>query len=473
MTATAATSPQTMADDATIGTVAWTNPNNSKVSDNIYATVADQEGDVTTHYLKATNFGFSIPTGATIDGILVEIERKDSGAFDWIDNIVSIVKANGTISTTNKSTSTFWSTTESYISFGGATDKWGESWTEADIEDIDFGVVFSAYQFVYGTSISVDHIRITVYYTEGGTNYTQTVSDTLTLIGSDMKTVTKPTSDTLALADTSLKSYNKYGTETLGIVASYDDVWTANRFLTETLATVDSSLKSITDFRGETLTISDSSIIGIGWVKMVSDAFSVADSRLLSATRRLTETLSIIDSSLKGESHLLTETPTISDSSIKGTGKTSSETLTLTDTKLLSTTKSLSELMVITESTIKNISFIVSQSMTLADSIVKGCDHLLSDNFNLSESIRKDITALRTDTLSLTDSLYSAQSKLLTESMTLDVSEVTGKYLQVILTEMLNLSVSFKRIQSLASRLINDFMLLLNDDIQREFLGDL
>ena len=166
MANTAATSPGTMADDATVGTVAWTNPNNAKVSDNIYSTIADQDGDVTTHYLKATNFGFAIPTGATIDGIVVEIERKDSGANDWRDSRISIVKANGTIGTTNKSTSAFWSTIEGYVSFGGATDKWGETWTEADIEDIDFGVVFSAYQYSSGTSISVDHIRITIYYTE-------------------------------------------------------------------------------------------------------------------------------------------------------------------------------------------------------------------------------------------------------------------------------------------------------------------
>ena len=33
-------SPGTMADDATVGTVAWTNPNNAKVSDDVYATVS-------------------------------------------------------------------------------------------------------------------------------------------------------------------------------------------------------------------------------------------------------------------------------------------------------------------------------------------------------------------------------------------------------------------------------------------------
>lgn len=38
----------------------------------------------TTHYLKATNFGFTIPAEAVIDGVLVEIEAKlrYMGAFN-------------------------------------------------------------------------------------------------------------------------------------------------------------------------------------------------------------------------------------------------------------------------------------------------------------------------------------------------------------------------------------------------------
>lgn len=34
----------------------------------------------TTQYLHATNFGFAIPSGATIDGIVVEVEARTSGA---------------------------------------------------------------------------------------------------------------------------------------------------------------------------------------------------------------------------------------------------------------------------------------------------------------------------------------------------------------------------------------------------------
>ena len=41
----------------------------------------------TSRYLKATNFGFVIPTGATIDGVLVEIEAKQDGGSASVDHI--------------------------------------------------------------------------------------------------------------------------------------------------------------------------------------------------------------------------------------------------------------------------------------------------------------------------------------------------------------------------------------------------
>lgn len=167
---TASTSPGTMADDATVGTVAWSNPNNAKVSDNVYATALD--GNVTTHYLKATNFGFLIPAGATINGILVEVEKGDTFGGNWAkDSAVKIVKSDGTIGTTNKGdTTNYWPYPEAYKSYGSSSDLWNETWTSEDINDIDFGVVFSALLTDTGpegpTFANVDHIRITVFFSE-------------------------------------------------------------------------------------------------------------------------------------------------------------------------------------------------------------------------------------------------------------------------------------------------------------------
>ena len=161
---TAATSPGTMANDATVGTIAWTNPNNAKVSDNVYAT-ASNFGGTTTNYLKATNFGFSIPAGATINGMIVEIERKTNNPGAGVDNAVRIVKG-GVIGSTNKASGVNWTGSDTYATYGSSSDLWGETWNGTDINDSIFGVVISAKDTVgESATLTIDHIRITVYYT--------------------------------------------------------------------------------------------------------------------------------------------------------------------------------------------------------------------------------------------------------------------------------------------------------------------
>jgi len=172
MAQTTATSPATTVNDTTVGISAWTNPNNSQVSDNVYATnlLSDgEEGTATSNYLKATNFGFSIPSGSTINGILVEIEAKSSAStLTWTN--VRAVKG-GTISATTKAgTTNGITTTEAYSSIpttGASTDLWGESWTAADINASTFGVVGQIGDPITPRSASIDHIRITIDYTEG------------------------------------------------------------------------------------------------------------------------------------------------------------------------------------------------------------------------------------------------------------------------------------------------------------------
>ena len=167
MADTGAISPGTMADDATVGTVAWTNPDNAKVSDSVYATAVVANTEIT-HYLKATNFGFVIPTGATINGILVEVEKKDTFGNSVVsaDNAVRIIKG-GVIGSTDKSSLDHWLFAEAYKSYGSSTDLWGETWTASDINDATFGFAISAkgINASFSGSLKVDHIRITVYYT--------------------------------------------------------------------------------------------------------------------------------------------------------------------------------------------------------------------------------------------------------------------------------------------------------------------
>jgi hypothetical protein len=150
------------ADDASVGTVAWTNPGNIVSSNDSRATATLNQ--VTSHYLAASTFGFSIPAGSSIDGITVEIERSDLSARVK-DNIVRLYKnGTGLVGDNKAITGPSWPNTDTYQSYGGATDTWGTTWTATDINDAGFGVWLSATNASNSTG-RVDHIRITVAYT--------------------------------------------------------------------------------------------------------------------------------------------------------------------------------------------------------------------------------------------------------------------------------------------------------------------
>ena len=157
----------TFANDASVGALAWNSPGNALASDNVRSNCfRGTSGSVTSNYHKSTNFGFSIPAGATIDGIFVEFERLKLNS-EVVDSAIRIVKG-GVIGSTNKSVGASWPSTEAYNSFGGVSDLWGETWTPTDINDSGFGVVISATLTHMGSTVfaNIDHVRITVHYTE-------------------------------------------------------------------------------------------------------------------------------------------------------------------------------------------------------------------------------------------------------------------------------------------------------------------
>ncbi len=169
MTTLGPNSTGTGADDAGVGTLAWTNPNRVVASDDSKAN-ASSTANVTTHYLKATNFGFTVPAGATINGVTVEIERmttNNTAARKTIDNIVKLVKG-GVISGTDKAdTVSKWPITDAYATYGGAADLWGLTLAYTDVNAADFGVAISANTTSDGAAVNarIDHIRITIDYT--------------------------------------------------------------------------------------------------------------------------------------------------------------------------------------------------------------------------------------------------------------------------------------------------------------------
>ncbi|PZX94442.1 hypothetical protein DOS84_07425 [Flavobacterium aquariorum] len=184
--------PVTGASAAGAGT-AWTNPTRVVLDDASYATAATTFGGgaVTTNSLQATNFDFSaIPNTATILGIQISIKRFSSvdSFSDFVrDNTVSLMKAGVVAGSNYANTGTNWLVANTtVISYGGASDLWGTTWTPTDIKTVNFGVALSANIAKSGFNVntaSVDNMKITVYYLANGVLNWYTASSGGTLIG--------------------------------------------------------------------------------------------------------------------------------------------------------------------------------------------------------------------------------------------------------------------------------------------------
>jgi hypothetical protein len=127
--------------------------------------------DKTSHRLRASNYGFSIPTGATITGILVEVYDNTTvdGAGDGCyDASVQLLIA-GSETGTDKATFTY-QTPVGWKSYGSSSDLWGLTPTVAQINASGFGVSvkYGNASALATETISVDSVRITITYTLNG-----------------------------------------------------------------------------------------------------------------------------------------------------------------------------------------------------------------------------------------------------------------------------------------------------------------
>jgi hypothetical protein len=142
------------------GTVAWSNPTNIEANDGTVASCLP--GVAVTDDLRGGGFGFSIPTGATIKGITLEVNA--SAFVNGIEAYHTVVLEGGGGASANRASGVL-SNTLTTATFGGPTDLWGTTWTPAQINAGGFvaNVTFQSTGSGPGT-VSVDFFRITVTY---------------------------------------------------------------------------------------------------------------------------------------------------------------------------------------------------------------------------------------------------------------------------------------------------------------------
>lgn len=172
--------PGTTATLANAGTSenaeAWVSPGNI-VSDNATEasiTASTYDTPDISQLLVASNFGFSIPASAIIDGIVVEVDRRSIIASSGKDFRVQL--ATGTafanLVGSNKAVpATIWPTTSGVATYGSSTDTWGAGLSVSQINAAGFAVMLSCQANIANADVGVDYIRVTVHYhvpTNGG-----------------------------------------------------------------------------------------------------------------------------------------------------------------------------------------------------------------------------------------------------------------------------------------------------------------
>ncbi len=109
-------------------------------ADSAFAAVDLAPGQTSTR-LQCTNYGFSIPANAVINGITVAITKLGADS-NKVDVDVKLLKAT-VLQTDNKASATTWSGSTFTGTYGSSSDLWSTTWTAADINNAGFGVAQS------------------------------------------------------------------------------------------------------------------------------------------------------------------------------------------------------------------------------------------------------------------------------------------------------------------------------------------
>lgn len=144
----------------------WTNPTNANADDGAYATYTIAAKNTTGNVNTLTNFGFdsSIPSGATINSVALEVQHKVS-TTGGIANLECTVAISGTPGTYN--TDSAEPTTDTIRTYSSLARPGGGSWTRNDLLDGTFTVLLRARSGNNATSVvySWDYATVSVDYT--------------------------------------------------------------------------------------------------------------------------------------------------------------------------------------------------------------------------------------------------------------------------------------------------------------------
>jgi len=153
--------------------IEWLNPSNAFSSDDQYAQAfSNYQED---YY----NFNFpDLSDAQSIDGIEVAIEHHYEVSGITCGITVELSWNGGTSWTSQKYNGHTSQTTDHITYFGGATDKWGRTWSPSELTNANFRIKVRKH-YSDGRYLYVDHIQVKVFYTVSPSTKTHTVDSYL------------------------------------------------------------------------------------------------------------------------------------------------------------------------------------------------------------------------------------------------------------------------------------------------------
>lgn len=152
--------------------IAWTSVSGVSASD------SSGIGDLyITNTVTASNFGFSIPSGATIDGIQIDLTAYATYKYTTGINspnkaaITKVVCYDGSSEVGTSNAPGILNTSPTLYTYGGATNTLTTGLTAAQLNSSSFAIAMSGYFDLKANAsndINVSSLTVTVYYTEPG-----------------------------------------------------------------------------------------------------------------------------------------------------------------------------------------------------------------------------------------------------------------------------------------------------------------
>ena len=149
----------TVAASTFLDSPVWVDPENILAVDSTQATVSCGVS-VVSEYLRATGFQFAIQTGSTILGIVVELNDLVEPDLGGAMGVVYLTK-NGTSGVGGPNVPVAGAGWQEY---GNADDLWGTTWTPAEINDPNFGLLLAVGDDSNAIDCSLEAAQITVYF---------------------------------------------------------------------------------------------------------------------------------------------------------------------------------------------------------------------------------------------------------------------------------------------------------------------